>query len=62
MKLEEARSIMWEVDQRSYWYLEAWGLGTIREAIRTIWDRKSATDADREKAERTGLTIRAGQN
>ena len=61
MKLKEAQSIIRELDQKSYWYLKAWGLGIIKEAIRTIWDRKSATDLDREYAERMSLIIAMGR-
>lgn len=51
MRLEDAQSIVQEVSGKSYWWLEQWGLSTIREAIRTIEDRKSATDANRELAD-----------
>ena len=51
MKLAEAQEVIREVDGKQYDWLKAWGLGWIREAIRTIRDRKSATDADREIAE-----------
>lgn len=50
MKLSEAQSIIREIQGRSYTWLEAWGLGWIREAIRTIENRQSSTDADRELA------------
>ena len=51
MTLVEARSVIGEVSGKSYTWLQAWGLSTIREAIRTIYDRKSATAADLERAE-----------
>jgi len=51
MKLVEAQQIIREVQGKSYTWLEGWGLGWIREAIRTIEDRKSATNNDRELAE-----------
>ena len=50
MRLDEAQSIIHEVSGKSYWWLEAWGLGTIKAAIRTIENRVSATDIDREYA------------
>ena len=51
MKLKEAQSIIREVQGKSYTWLEAWGLSTIKEAIRVIYNRKSSTDADIEYAE-----------
>jgi hypothetical protein len=51
MRLEDAQTIIHEVHGKSYSWLEAWGLGPSREAIRTIRDRKSATAADLELAE-----------
>lgn len=51
MRLADAQSILREVDGRSYSWLKAWGLGTVKEAIRTVEDRISATGADRERAE-----------
>ena len=50
MKLVEARSIVREVSGKSYDWLKAWGLSTISEAVRTIENRQSSTDADRERA------------
>jgi len=50
MKLVEAQQIIREVQGKSYSWLKAWGLSWIREAVRTIEARKSATDADRELA------------
>jgi hypothetical protein len=50
MKLAEAQQVLREVDGKTYDWLKAWGVSTIREAIRTVEDRVSATDADRELA------------
>jgi len=50
MKLVDAQSTIREVQGKSFSWLKAWGLGTIKEAIRTIENRISATDADREYA------------
>lgn len=51
MRLDDAQSIIREVQGKSYPYLVQWGLSNIREAIRTINNRTSATDADRERAQ-----------
>ena len=51
MTLTEAQSVIRQVSGKQYPWLKAWGLSTIREAIRTIYARKSATDADVELAE-----------
>jgi len=51
MTLYLARQVLHEVDGKSYTWLQAWGLSTIREALRVVGRRKSATDADREIAE-----------
>ena len=51
MRLDEAQSIIHEVSGKSYSWLESWGLGYIKAAIRTIENRASATDFDREFAE-----------
>jgi len=51
MRLVDAQTIIRQVSGKSYSWLEAWGLSTIREAIRTIYDRKSATAEDLEHAE-----------
>jgi len=48
MRLADAQEIIREVHGKSYSWLREWGLGTIKEAIRTIENRVSATDADRE--------------
>jgi hypothetical protein len=50
MKLVDAQSVVREVSGKSFSWLKAWGLGTIKEAIRTIEDRVSSTHADREYA------------
>jgi hypothetical protein len=50
MKLNEARSILNEQDQNSVRYMREWGLSTIREAIRTVLARRSATQEDKELA------------
>lgn len=50
MKLEDAQSVLREVHAKPYAWLVAWGLSTIREAIRTAEARKSATAADKERA------------
>ena len=51
MRLDEAQQIIREVQGKGYSWLKSWGLSLIKEAIRTIEDRKSATDTDREYAE-----------
>lgn len=51
MKLVDAQSIIREVSGKSFSWLKQWGMGTVKEAIRTIEDRVSATEADREYAE-----------
>lgn len=48
MRLDDAQSIIREVSGKSYWWLEQWGLSIIKEAIRVIERRKTATDADKE--------------
>ena len=50
MRLDEAQSIIREVNGKSYSWLKAWGLGYIKAAIRTIENRASATKIDREYA------------
>lgn len=50
MKLVEAQEIVRTVSGRSYWWLKQWGLSLISEAVRTIENRKSATEADKEYA------------
>ena len=51
MKLNEARDIINQVDSKSYWWMKAWGISTIREAIRTIQDRKASTKSDKYRAD-----------
>lgn len=51
MRLEEAQNTIRQVHGKGYSWLKAWGLSTIREAIRTIYNRKSSTSADIELAE-----------
>lgn len=46
MRLEESRSVLREVDGKGYSWLKQWGLSTVREAIRTVRSRVSATKAD----------------
>lgn len=50
MKLAEAQEILEEVQGRSYSWLRSWGLSFVSTAVRTVENRKSATDADRERA------------
>ena len=51
MKLIEALEILHEVNGKGYSWLKAWGLSTIRAAIRTVLNRKSATINDKQLAE-----------
>ena len=51
MTLEEAQGIIREVHGRSYSWLLSWGLSLIRAAIRTIFNRETATAGDLELAE-----------
>lgn len=62
MRLEEAQKVLGEVDGSSYSYLKDWGLSTVREAIRTVWDRKSATKEDRNRADSLLEHIHRGKN
>lgn len=57
MKLTDARSYLRQVDGQSYSYMKAWGLSIIKEAIRTIYNRKSATDSDIAMADRIHCKI-----
>lgn len=50
MKLVDAQSTIREVHTKGYSWLKAYGLSTVREAIRTIRDRKAATYEDKEIA------------
>lgn len=52
MKLEEAQSIIRQVNGKSYTWLRAWGLSTIRSAIRVIYhNHNRTTSGDFELAE-----------
>lgn len=51
MKLVEAQKIIRQVDGKSYSYLKEWGISTVKEALRTILDRVSSTQADVEIAQ-----------
>ena len=51
MWLAEAQEIIREVHGKGYTWLFAWGLGWVRDAVRTIEDCKSATDGDKELAQ-----------
>lgn len=57
VKLTEAQSVIREVRDHSYWWMKEWGLSIIKEAIRTIRDRQSATDTDLEHAESVSYKI-----
>jgi len=48
MRLTEAQSIIREVSGKPYSWLEQWGLSIIKEAIYTIRNRKSSTEADKQ--------------
>ena len=60
MRLKIAQGIIREVEGKSYQYLKWWGLSLIKEAIRTIQDRKSSTEADKRYAELVSLKINEG--
>jgi len=57
MILKEAQAIVREVNDKSYWYIKEWGLSIIKEAIRTIRNRKSSTKVDLEYADQVSLKI-----
>ena len=57
MKIVDARWTLTEVRDRDYQWLKFWGLSTIKEAIRTIRDRKSATTQDLQRAEQISTII-----
>jgi hypothetical protein len=57
MRLIDAQSTLKEVSGKSYTWLQQWGLSTIREAIRTINDRQSSTDADMERSQDIQIKI-----
>jgi hypothetical protein len=50
MRLTDAQSIVREVHTKNYSWLKAYGISTVREAVYTIQNRKSATPDDREIA------------
>jgi len=60
MKLVEAQSVIRQVQGKGFSWLKSWGLGTIKEAIRTIENRTSATTADREYASNVKTKIWRG--
>ena len=62
MRLEEAERVLEEVEGKSYRYLKEWGLSTVREAIRTVKDRKAATDSDLNRADSLLEHIYRGEN
>jgi len=51
MRLDEAQTIIRQTSGKSYSWMRQYGLSWIREAIRTIQDRKSATETDHEYAD-----------
>ena len=57
MRLVDANQILHEVDDRDYNWMKQWGLSLIREAIRTVRWRKTATKDDRIRADRIGFKI-----
>ena len=50
MRQADALSTLNEVEDKAYWWLKEWGLSTIKEAIRTVLDRESSTESDRQRA------------
>lgn len=50
MSLNEAIQVLHEVHGQQYSWLKAWGLSTIRSAIRIVLNRKSASKEDIELA------------
>lgn len=50
MRLTDAQSVIREVHTKNYSWLKAYGISTVREAVRTIRDRKAATPEDKEIA------------
>ncbi len=57
MRLTQAIAVLDEVEGKNYSWLKAWGLSTIREAIRTALSRVSATDAQRQLAENVSMKL-----
>ena len=60
MRLTEAQSVVRGCQGKSYTWLKHWGISIVNEAIRTIRDRQSATDADNEYADDIRNTIVKG--
>ena len=60
MKLAEAESILREIEGRSYEYMIFWGLSNIREAVRTVKSRKSASAEIKDLAEKVSYKIFMG--
>lgn len=57
MKLVDALMVLQHVDGKDKRWMHQWGSGTIREAIRTVNDRASATGQQKQKAERISLKL-----
>ena len=51
MKLIDARLVINQVEGKSYRYIKSWGISTVREAIRTIYNRRSSTADDRSRVD-----------
>ena len=51
MKLVDARWVINQVEGKDYNYMRLWGISTIREAIRTIYNRRSSTADDRSRVD-----------
>jgi hypothetical protein len=60
MKLKQAEEIINETWGKSYEYWQQWGLSTIREAVRTVLDRKTASKEIKELAEEMKYKIYMG--
>ena len=60
MRLADAQTIIRQASGRTYTWLNRYGLSTIKESIRTIEDRMSATDVDREYAEDVNRVVWRG--
>lgn len=61
MKLKDAQGFVRELEGKSYWYLKEWGISTVKEAIRTIWNRKGASRLDHHYAGKLFLKISEGE-
>ena len=58
MKLTEARKIVdGSLGRSGYSVDELYGVSKVRQAVKTIQERKSSTEEDREKAESVMLTL-----